>query len=201
MQSAPVPVYFAGFKSDTMTLQGSGWQFSVDQQVMYQYGEIHLVIAAKNEDIGQYMWFNPVRLQRGEAFNELMDTGRLQSMTLHAQYLSPKFQARIMPMTTASLNMTPVDMNPSFVETKDVDITDFAMFKPINVSEDFEIYLNRKDEAEILDLLLKKQDPKQKEIRENRRHKSWKEKTSGHVEKPEGYNPYCDISRQLVVVS
>lgn len=43
----------------------------------------------------------------------------------------------------------------------------------VNVSEDFEIYLNKKDEKEILDLLLSKQDHKQKEIRQNERRRSW----------------------------
>lgn len=48
-------------------------------------------------------------------------------------------------------------------------------FAKVQVSENFEIYLNKKDEAEILDLLISKQDLKQKEIRQNERRRAFSE--------------------------
>ena len=138
------------------------------------------------------MWFHPIRLRYGELMDKVLD-----GVELHSAYLCPNIQARILPMN-ASVSLSPVDMRPTFVAAETLAIEDFAVFKPIHVAEDFEIYLNKKDESEILDLLLKKQDPRQKEIRENRRHRAWQDRS--FVEEPKGYDPYSEISMQLIIV-
>ena len=123
-----------------------------------------------------------------------------RSIYFEVAYLSPNIQFRILPARHMPA-FQPIDARPEFHAEREVDLTDIALFKPVNVSEDFEVYLNKKDEAEILDLLLKKQDPKQKEIREARRHRAWREVHNPAAETGSGFDVYGDIKRQLVIVA
>lgn len=201
IRSAPLPVHFAGFESDTLRLQNAGWQLSVEQDRDIYTGCYAIHLVGKHEGAATFMYCNPVRLDPGELFHSYREHGYPKHIEFHVAHVAPNFNMRIMTMeSTASFR--PIDARPEMIESKDVSLEDLAIFKPVNVSEDFEIYLNKKDESEILDLLLQKQDPKQKEIRENRRHRAWKEKQSPATETAnQGYDPYGDISRQLVVVS
>jgi len=189
IESYPMKVLLAGFESDTLRLQSCGWQFSVHQE--RSDGRYKLLVTAKHEGISQLVWFHPIDINYINIINDIKKENFVKNIVLEAAYMSSQIQTRIIPMNFQP-NFTAVDMRPGFVEHKEFNLEDLAVFKPVNVNEDFEIYLNKKDEAEILELLLKKQDPKQKEIRENRRNRAWRNEK-------EGYNPYNDISRQIII--
>lgn len=208
IQSMPIKVLFAGFESNTLQLQNSGWQISIEQEMSHRTYGYDLRLAMKHEKCALLALSNTITLSGRELSHSIRcDRNYYATPAVLTDpdfffeiiYVSPKIDCMIVPMQTASFNA--VDARPQIIEHDKVDLEQIAMFKPVNVSEDFEIYLNKKDEADILKLLLEKQDPKQKEIRENRRKRAWRDVRDSSSEVKEGYDPYLDIKGQLVLVS
>ena len=65
----------------------------------------------------------------------------------------------------------PIDTQPSFVTSDINNIEDFNIFRPIGKVN--EIIVSKQETPCLLEMILKNQDPKQKEIREKKR-KAWR---------------------------
>ena len=200
IHTAPVPVYFLGWQSTTYELGQSGWAMTMEMVNYSRSFRREIQVAFKNSQAHLYMVGELINcdtfFDRAFHFN-----GRSPSMAhnpktmeIHIRYCAPQIRVMEMPMSSGR-DYRAVDMDP-YAETFEMkDIESIMPFRPVNVGEEFEIYLNKKDEAEIMDLVLKKQDKKQKEIRENQRRREWREAKGELAE-----DPRSEIKAQLIVV-
>jgi hypothetical protein len=175
LQSAPIRVRMAGFESTTSALQANDWQVSVEHFAMWDRANTRLRVAFKHDGIKQVAmgimdlddrWLTNAAKEPAHFLNWFKEIG------IQINYIAPMIRVLEMPWAGPVGNWTAIDARPAIAQAK--DLRDFAMFKPIK-GEDFEIYINEKDEAEILELLLKKQDPKQKEIRQREKRRQYEQ--------------------------
>lgn len=171
LQSAPVKVRMAGFESNTAAMMRAGWQMSIEcRQHMYMDSmDIHC--AFKHDGIKQVA-IGIMRIDR-EHMTSAMSCGFMEMpWGIEINYMAPAIKYQIIPIRGGFAEWSAVDLNPQMSVMK--DLTDFAVFKPIKVGEnDFEIYIHQKDEKEILDILLSKQDARQKEIKQNMKRRDY----------------------------
>lgn len=161
--------------------------------------DIQIQLVAKHEQAGLYLMTELVSINIGDFVNQHKLYGYLKDIIFEVICISPRITNRIIP-TIGIANFLPIDATPQLVEIgKEFNLTDISVFKSINVGNDFEIYLSKKDEIEIMEFLIKKQDKKQKEIRKNRRHAAWKNNINNDIS--DGYNPSLDIVAQLIVIN
>ena len=114
--------------------------------------------------------------------------------------IAPMIRCHIMPMVGVP-TFSAIDARPSFIDTKEIDLMDLAVFKPIK-GENFEIYINQKDEQELLDILLKKQNIKQKEIRQNQKRREYEAGNEGYFMPDDGFmkdRMNQDVKHQIVI--
>ena len=152
VQSAPHQIYWAGFRSDTYTLQQNGWEFSADQRI--ERDEIRL--AMRHQDTGMhavtsaipgFMYAeNPMARQH---FNVVFMTDR-----------GMKFQYYPAEPIMAVTEATPVDMRPQRVEVKDIE--DFKIFGCPLVRTN-EVIVDPNSVPDLMDRILELQDPARKE--------------------------------------
>lgn len=191
------PVYFAGFESDTFRLQKNGWQLSVEQM----YDRCAIRLAMKHEgarifaithtiDMYQYMQTN---FTRGKLAGLSMAD---PPMIFNVAAIGNDIRFQIMP--TGPVSFKAFDATPQYTEAPLVNFEDAVPFRPLN-NEAPEIILADKNVAELMEMALRMQDPKQREIREKRRKEAWRT-GEGEVMRP-GYNPSKDIMAQIISIS
>lgn len=186
-------VYFAGFESDTLRLQREGWQLSYSQQ-LNSYERVFR-LAMKHEKAGVYAISSPTIIN----MDTIMRNGSCAPDWLHFNicHMSNDFRVRILPMPQVAFQA--FDAIPQFEDTKEFSFEEFVPFKPLN-SEAPEIFLDKKTAAELIDLAIKKQEPKQAQIREENRKRKWREK-EGANEDYEGYDAARDIKAQIMCIA
>ena len=195
IMSMPVPVRMAGFESNTLNLQNSGWQISVEARREWAFDGYDIRVAFKHDGIKQ-MALGVMRFTANSAHENLIT--EYFKYGIDICYIAPQIQVqRITAPHGMSMNFQAIDARPMITELRGLD--EFAMFKPIK-SEDFELYIHQKDEQEILDFLLKKQDPKQKELRQNRKRRDYVAGNEGSLLGIDD-NINTDIKHQIVLVS
>lgn len=195
LQSAPISVSMAGFHSNTMALQQNGWQISVELIDHYQYSGKEQRIAFKHDGIKQVaigrLFFDYRELTGPAHF-----LNKFKTMEIEISAIAPMIRVHELAVNR-SMIFTPIDARPEIAKIK--DLTDMALFKSIK-TENFEIYINQKDEAEILEILLKKQDPKQKEIVQNNRRRKYLESDEAYQINDLSDKINTNVKHQLVLV-
>jgi len=166
ISSPMVKVLWAGWESDTFTLQRAGWQISAEQDI----SSMRFRLAIKHPNFRIYGLGD--LMDYGE-YAEFKDNVYRQYPPVHIKYMASRMDIHVYDNLS---NMNPIDCEPQFniKETQVKSIEDFMIFRPINKAN--EIIVPDFQVRELLDLILKKQDPKQAEIRENKR-KEWRKFT------------------------
>lgn len=200
LQSAPVEVRMAGFTSTTTALQLSGWQISVEHFAMYERATTRFRVAFKHDGLKQVAmgccdlddrWLARTSGEPTSFLNWFKQIG------IEINYMAPMIQIIEMPWSGGVGQWTAIDARPQITQAKSLE--DIAIFKPIK-SEDFEIYIHQKDELEILDLLLKKQVPKQAEIRQNKKRRDYMNGNAGMCIENLDDKLNGDVKHQIVLV-
>lgn len=175
LMNAPVGVYFAGFISDTMTLQKAGWDLSIQQQSFINSPDPQITLAMRLPASGESLyaishgasirrWYEEIRRGNYRAYD---------SIEFHVQCMgsSPQVQYVTLPRGTGfqkfnSFNAIPFEVDaPTF---KRIPLKDLVPFKTIN-PDSSEIWIPQDKVNEALERIIELQAPKQKEIRERER--------------------------------
>lgn len=196
LQSAPIKVKMQGFESTTTSLQNNGWQISVETFKHMAIDATDMRVAFKHDGIKQ-MAIGIMRFD-GEFLSNARFTHfqAYLGMGIEISYMAPMIKCVMIPMNDIH-GFQAIDARPR-LHRVEKDLSEFAMFKPIK-GEDFELYINQKDEAEIMDFILKKQDPRQKEIRQNQKRRSYLEGNQGFLSPTIEDKINTDIKSQLII--
>lgn len=144
--SRPHPVYWAGFRSDTRTLQQEGWEFAAEQRMEMDCVGLVMRHAAYG-----------IHAVTGLVENRPYDLHPQALQPFHVQYLTDrgiKYQHYTPPDWLPSCK--PVDMMPQMVEVKDID--DMNMFAGIMVRNK-ELIVEPEDVSTLMDRILDLQKP------------------------------------------
>jgi hypothetical protein len=184
-------VRFAGFVSTTLELERAGWQLSAEQQ----WDRAAVRLAMKFEKGGIYAITNAVSFNHFAAAQ-----GQASNLTFDVVWMGNDGRFHIMPEPRA-LNFRSISAMPEFEELQswtEVKFEDAIPFKPLN-HEAPEIIVAPDKVAEIMDLILKAQDPKQAEIRARKRTEAWRAlQEPGRLVDAGGYAPAADIRAQII---
>lgn len=176
--------YFLGFKGKGIELQQAGWEFTVSQHEMH-YGEAKLAFYMSHDSIG-LSGFSPYQDVRsllsvgeegtfmGVECNQPVYIQQITSIESRSFFRSsPDFSSLSMAKDS---DFFPIDFRETAGrETSIQEIMTGIPFAKVNLENNFEIYLGKKDEKEIMDLILRKQDLKQQEIRHNAKRREFRD--------------------------
>lgn len=189
----PIPVRFAGFESNTLRLQESGWDLSVERM----QNRDSMRLALRHERAGLYA------ITRDVSTMCMMDMARggdwWKMIEFEVIWCGSGGRFHIMPQMGA-LNFKPVSGIPEFdeCEYKDVDFRDAIPFRTINADPASEIIVAPDSVPELLEMILKLQDPRQAEIRERRRREAFRDKTGERITE---MRPVSDIRAQIITLA
>lgn len=179
--SRPHPVHWAGFRSDTRTLQDAGWEFSAEQRV--ETDSVGLVMRHGAYGIHAVTCTVP---------NMMYDLHPQALQQFHIQYLTDRgiqFQTYQMPDWVASCK--PVDMMPQMVEVKSIE--DMNMFAGVMVRNK-EIIVEPEDVSTLMDRILELQKPEAKAHYE----RVLREQQKGHALVRDGAGPRQQFHAQVI---
>jgi hypothetical protein len=158
-------IIWAGWESTTLALQNAGWNVSVEQNVAYDT----LRVAIRHPHFNIYGVSRPVSIfslsQGDRCYGNPVSLGLFSHIPVIIDHMASRFQVVMHDNLSA---FQPIDAEPSIYSHAEVkNIEDFMIFKPLN--KDKEIIIAPEDVGPILEKILQTQDPKQAEIRENKR--------------------------------
>jgi len=168
MINPPIKIYFDGFDSDTYRLGRSGWEVHATQDDYLR----HIGFMLIHKKTGLYLETSKVRADlQAMAYDP-------QSLNLFIQKC--EFRPTAMDRSTRIEfrggnpyeSYQHVDHIPQMVEFEFKSIEDFFLFQPKARKE---IIVDPVDVAEMMKLILKKQNPKMQEIREKERKRTRRE--------------------------
>lgn len=163
----PVGISFAGFRSDTYTLQKAGWQVA---QVIDDYGN-SIRLTLLNEDLGLAAQSESMQLDR---YRNLDGIGG--GYTLRIVKMASKGRIQVFKdFSTGSL----VDCTPMMATVADA-YGDWAVFGP-PVGKTLEVLVEPSSVSECLDLIQKLQSPKLAAIRAEGRERDLRTAYTQHI--------------------
>ena len=144
--SRPHPVLWAGFRSDTRTLQQAGWEFSASQQ--FESDSVGLVM--RHGAMGIHAVTNTVP-------NMMYDLHPQALQQFHINYLTDRgIQYRQFDMPHWLPTCTPADMQPQMVEVKSIE--DMNLFAGC-MARTQELIVDPDDVSAMMDRILDLQKP------------------------------------------
>ena len=158
--SRPHPVLWAGFRSDTRTLQQAGWEFSAAQH--FESDSVGLVM--RHGVMGIHAVTNTVP-------NTMYDLHPQDPQQFHINYLTDRnIQYRQLDMPQWLPTCKPVDMMPQMVEVKSIE--DMQLFAGC-LARTQEIIVDPDDVNAMMERILSLQKPRaqahyEKVLRENK---------------------------------
>jgi hypothetical protein len=161
----PVRINFAGFQSDTYTLQRNGWQISVEEL----HETFQMRIAIKHPGFGVY------GITAGVDFDMSRQEGMLDPLELPIMALHHNI--RVQPPIALEHDMmkgfNPVDARPQVVMKEPMHIDDLMIFRPLK--KESEIIIPQQSVSELLAKIHELQDPEQDRIRTDNRNRMRRE--------------------------
>lgn len=156
-------VVWAGWRSDTFTLQQAGWQFSAEQDI----AAMRFRFAIKHPN---YRIYGLSQLVDFAEYQEFYGNHRFdRPAPLVINHMVSRAESRLIDDLS---KFNPVDCEPQLnMESKIKSIEDFMIFRPIDKAK--EIIVPDFQINDLLKMIIEKQDPKQAEIREKKR-KEWR---------------------------
>lgn len=152
------PIHFAGWSSDTFTLQQAGWEFSASQrpeldEVGLAFRHPNLGLRGMTDTIPAYRYAAMDAHHEGPAFQVVwMTDAHVQVQRVH--------------IPTWAGDCSPVDMKPQYVpEVKTFE--DSVRFAQVSMARTAELIVDPDDVSAMMDRILTLQDPaRQKRYRE-----------------------------------
>lgn len=170
-----ITFHLSGFTAKGYHLMQGGWEVSCSR--MHNYYDTYQFYL-RHENACLYGFgegsFKSIRNQGDNPFREMHVHCTMTHGTNRVEVRGTDPMIAMFGRSADIASAFAVDLGARKVTTVE-DIYKGIPFAKVQVSENFEIYLNKKDEAEILDLLISKQDLKQKEIRQNERRRAFNE--------------------------
>ena len=185
-----IEFHFLGFKGRGAELQSHGWEFTASKHHQADCYEPLIAFFLSHDSLGLrgYSDFHDTRsIFNAHGSQSLMGINTNQPVMIQ-EIVSKDYNRgmRYIPKTgalLANLEHTPIDFSETVGRSTSIqEIMEGIPFAKVNLDNNFEIYLNEKDEKEIMQIVLDKQDNKQKEIRENMRRR---DRFSGEVKPAE----------------
>lgn len=149
------PVCWAGFQSDTRTLQQNGWEFSANQDM----SNLTFGLMMRHQALGIHAATNmthygPMEMKHPNAL-----------IPFYIQWLtdkSIKFQHIQPPQWALDNECHPVDMQPQVIhEMKDID--DLNLFAGVSLARTKQLIVDPDDVSAMMDRILEVQDPARQE--------------------------------------
>lgn len=154
--SLPIQLHWGGWTADTRSLQRNGWQLSAYQDVMMR----QMRIALKHP----VMEMQGITTMGEFDYHSLMYENHYRPIDIGMSIGHMGRTIMISEMNMPNVRFNPIDAEPRIVEQTIRTLDDIAHFQTIQRPE-HEVFLKEASMAEILDMALQKQEPKQAEIR------------------------------------
>lgn len=186
-------MHWAGWESDTLTLQRAGWQLSANQDV--EMSAIYFAIkhpvlklyGISDRIMREYLYYEqPSAYFNGKQYPDIPIT--IRSMASDIQ---------VHTMVDNISNFKPVDAKPVFVDMEIKSLEDFKIFAPINIPK-HKILIDPNDTQRMLARILELQSPKQAEIRE-KRNKEIREFMRENSNISENISPIENVFAEILV--
>lgn len=158
----PMKIHWDGWQTDTFELQRAGWSISAEQPA-HMLHSIRFALKHPSEKI--YAVTNPVDVS--QAHYTRGGTEALRGLVLEIAYMANRVVIHTMDNVS---RFQPVDGTPELVDVTPKDLAEFNIFRPLQRPQD--IILEPADVNAAMDIILKYQSPKQKEIRE-KKQREW----------------------------
>lgn len=192
IKSYPLAIRFAGWESDTYTLQRQGWQLAA-RQGMSQYGpdyEVQFILRheqAKLHAITAPLNFRMMEMVRGGSEEYL------RALQLNVVCMGSEVRVQVLHQSSSFRlqDFSAVDCTPQ-MSNEEVNLSELKIFRPISTSAP-EIIIPTASVDEMMELVLKLQDPKQAEIRDRFRKEQMRSAEAG-----KGYDVHRDIKCQIL---
>lgn len=160
LRSPIVEVHFAGWRSDTLALQGAGWKLAMEQDA-YR-GTINLLLHHRELNLTGIAepWGNRPH------YIEMRDLQRdrvpfvVRTMRIGMEMRNP---ITVMPFA----NHTLIDAEPSFTEFTNTTLRSLPLFAELDQPRAEELIVEPADVSALLDQIKRMQAPRMKEIRAN----------------------------------
>lgn len=172
LQNPICQVYFAGFTSDTYTLQRNGWDISAQQGVSPWRSGYEITLALRNRAAGLYATSAPLEV---DLYLMSREPRYYKDMVFSIQRVSSEIEVRSYGGKIDFFNnFEAIDAEPMMNHSPSFQkISEMKIFKPMVKTQ--EILIGPQSVPEALEYILKLQDPKQKEIREKKRKEQSRE--------------------------
>lgn len=152
----PIKLHWLGWETDTQRLQRFGWNISAHQDVAYR----QMGLAIKHREL-------PIEGMAGVdawEYQYLHQHPHAHQREIHAQVFKMNLAHHLTIRHVGELPLHhPVDAELSYTSERITSLQEMAHFKTIGGAQD--IYLKEASMDEILEFALKKQEPRQAEIR------------------------------------
>ena len=200
LDNAPMRVEFAGLSGTTLSMGQAGWEISLEQGMDYMYNAYRLRLAGRHQGMGLRCISMPINidirhLEMRMGANPLEMTRSLPPIQIYtvAQQINIEMVEYEKPWDFKS-----VDYRPMLTKRTLKSLDDLYIFKPIN--ENTEILVPEYSIPELQEMILKIQEPIQKEIRERRRREECRSREGELLdfEKFKDYKQGRDIKFQIV---
>jgi hypothetical protein len=156
LRSEPMEVRFAGFRSDTLSLQEAGWRLAVEED--FRHGRLSMMM--RHEQAGVYMVADDVSFNY---FDRIDGRTRERLPVFMVRHVARSLES--VRCSFAFDNFAPVDAVPHIAALTCKRIEDFALFgAPLVKTE--EIIIEPQSVAECLELIRKMQAPELADLRE-----------------------------------
>lgn len=191
-------VHFAGFESDTYRLQRNGWNLAFNRPAHKDT----IQIAMRHEKAGLYAMSNDLSFESFYSLSKRPDSSInpfQPGIVFNIIHVFNQGRVQIFPVMGAAA-WTPFDATPSFAQTEELPFDKWVPFKSINPDAP-DIVIPEHTLPELLDIILNKQDPKQKEIRERQRKEAWLREAKKSIPLTEARDFSRDIKAQIITVA
>lgn len=157
--SKPFKLYWAGWKTDTLSLQKEGWCISVSENHMMS----SLRIAIKNDSLNIRGISNFLYVEYERFLSQYVNNNFNIDINISVAKMS--MSERIFMIDQPEYEFIPIDAKPTSTQ-KYCDFDDLILFKKVEVIENVkDIFLKDASMSEILRFALNKQEPEQERIR------------------------------------
>lgn len=164
MQSAPFKIIWAGFQSDTLTLQNSGWSLAIEDDYSYVLGAHRVRFILRHEYLDLHCFTDIHEIQ----FPHIQDVRQITEMVRFSiQVLGKNIYYRSVPEFNIA-SIYEVDARPQMMVMEEKSIKDLSIFRTL-VKPDSALIVEPEKISELLQKIVEAQAPNQAEIRERMR--------------------------------
>jgi hypothetical protein len=172
--SEPVTLHWAGWTADTRRLQAAGWSISAQQDVEWDA----MRLALRHEG----MQIRGVTARQDWRYQDRMHeytTGRNVPREMHVQHMASRLVLNIHEPPSVR-DFTPVDAMPQLTHSKIITLDDLAHFA-VPLARTQEIILPEENVPELLERILKMQQPAKTERLKRELAESREGRTFDHI--------------------